>query len=214
MPRITRRYQSGLHLTRKANSTYCVSLHCHNRVEGSKYTWGAEPLSSIVLLPACFRGRSSEQFSGIPSRYGRFFGTLGFLQASLYIFQNEKQRLEIAQLKAINQEHLRRKEALHRAELEKRQRIEWRAHQEQVSYTIPLHDLFHFIPKLRELNEVKRNISTKDKELALLTERLRIKEIEQDKLENEVKRLKSAESWRSISPTDSMDDLTSVMLVF
>lgn len=63
----------------------------------------------------------------------------------MYILQNEQHRHEIAQLKAINQEHLeslRRKEAKHRAELEKRQRIEWRAHQEQVSKIIkPLQDL-------------------------------------------------------------------------
>lgn len=56
----------------------------------------------------------------------------------------------------------------------------------------------------------------KEKELAKLTERLSRTEADRDKLQDEVKKLKQAESWTrrstsppSLSPSSSMSDLVS-----
>lgn len=53
----------------------------------------------------------------------------------------------------------------------------------------------------------------KDKELAQLTERLHSKEEVCSKLEDEMKRLKNAESWRSISPSSSATDISSTVCI-
>lgn len=62
--------------------------------------------------------------------------------------------------------------------------------------------------QLEELNSAKKTILVKDKELAQLTERLLLKEEECYKLETEVRRLRNAESWKSISPSSSTSDLS------
>ena len=63
---------------------------------------------------------------------------------------------------------------------------------------------------------MNRTMTSKDKELAKLTERLSRTEADRDKLQDEVKRLKQAESWTrrsttppSLSPSSSMNDLVS-----
>jgi predicted RNase H-like nuclease (RuvC/YqgF family) len=63
--------------------------------------------------------------------------------------------------------------------------------------------------QLEELTTMKRTLIAKDKELAQLTERLMFKQAQYDKLESELKRLRSSESWKSISPTSSASDLSS-----
>lgn len=62
--------------------------------------------------------------------------------------------------------------------------------------------------QLDELASLNKALSAKDKELARLTERLLVKQDECDKLENEVKRLRNAESWKTTSPNSSTSDLS------
>lgn len=62
--------------------------------------------------------------------------------------------------------------------------------------------------QLEELDNVKRTVVFKDRELAQLTERLLLQQDERDKLESEVKRLRSAESWKAVSPSSSTTDLS------
>lgn len=65
-----------------------------------------------------------------------------------------------------------------------------------------------YFSQLEELNDVKKALTAKDRELAQLTERLLLKQGDCDKLETEVRRLKSAESWKAISPSSSTSDLS------
>ena len=71
--------------------------------------------------------------------------------------------------------------------------------------------------KMEEFEAINRKMTSKDKELAKLTERLSRTEAERDRLQDEVKRLKQAESWTrrsatppSLSPSSSMNDLVRV----
>ena len=68
--------------------------------------------------------------------------------------------------------------------------------------------------QMEELDAANRKLQNKDKELAKLTERLMRTEADKDKLQDEVKQLKQAESWTrrsstppSLSPSSSMNDL-------
>lgn len=118
----------------------------------------------------------------------------------------------MVQLKARNEQHLqslRRKDAQHRADLERRQRLEWRAHQQKVKISGYKVVLIDCCVQLEELGIANRIITSKNKELSQLTECLLLKQNECDKLEEEVKRLRSVETWRSISPGSSTGDLTS-----
>ena len=51
-------------------------------------------------------------------------------------------------------------------------------------------------------------ILSKDKELAQLNKHLLLKQDECEKLQNEVKKLRSAESWKLVSPNSSSSDLS------
>lgn len=69
---------------------------------------------------------------------------------------------------------------------------------------------------MEELDAANRKMQSKDKELAKLTERLSRTEADREKLQDEVKRLKQAESWTrrstsppSLSPSSSINDLVS-----
>ena len=62
--------------------------------------------------------------------------------------------------------------------------------------------------QLKELTSCKNALKAKDKELAQLAERLLLKEEECDKLESELRRVRSAESWRTSSPNSSTTDLS------
>ena len=70
---------------------------------------------------------------------------------------------------------------------------------------------------MEELEATNRKMTGKDKEVAKLTERLSRMEADRDRLQDEVKRLKQAESWTrrsvtppSLSPSSSMNDLVRV----
>lgn len=67
--------------------------------------------------------------------------------------------------------------------------------------------------QLEELNNTKKIVLLRERELAQLTERLFSKQTECEKLEGEIKRLKSMESWKSISPSSSTDDLIPVKVL-
>lgn len=74
--------------------------------------------------------------------------------------------------------------------------------------------------QMEELDAVNRKVQGKDKDLAKLTERLSRTEADRDKLQDEVKQLKQAESWTrrsttppSLSPSSSMNDLVSPLII-
>lgn len=69
--------------------------------------------------------------------------------------------------------------------------------------------LLLFLQQLDELRDVNKTVLLQKKEIAQLNERYLSKQKECEKLEAEVKRLKSIESWSSVSPSSSTDDLTS-----
>ena len=77
-----------------------------------------------------------------------------------------------------------------------------------------------YFNQMEELDAINRKVQSKDKELAKLTERLSRTEADRDKLQDEVKRLKQADSWTrrsttppSLSPSSSMNDLVRPLLV-
>ena len=70
---------------------------------------------------------------------------------------------------------------------------------------------------MEELEAMKRALHKKDKELASMTAVQSRIEADKDKLQDEIKRLKQAESWTrrsttppSLSPSSSMNDLVSI----
>lgn len=73
-----------------------------------------------------------------------------------------------------------------------------------------------YLLQMEELEAMNRKISNKEREMAKLTEQLSRIEADRDKLQDEIKRLKQAESWTrrsgtppSLSPSSSMNDLVS-----
>ena len=69
---------------------------------------------------------------------------------------------------------------------------------------------------MEELDALKRTLNKKDKELAKMASVQAKAEADKDKLQDEIKRLKQAESWTrrsttppSLSPSSSMNDLVS-----
>ena len=81
-------------------------------------------------------------------------------------------------------------------------------------------DVVMMLFQMEELDAMNRKMQGKDKELAKLTERFSRTEADKDKLQDEVKRLKQAESWTrrsttppSLSPSSSMNDLVSSLII-
>ena len=71
--------------------------------------------------------------------------------------------------------------------------------------------------QLEELEAHKRTIAAKEKEIVQISERLSRTQASQEKLEEELKRMKLADSWSrrsrsaspALSPSNSTDDLVS-----
>ena len=107
----------------------------------------------------------------------------------------------------------------HRNELEILNRQHRLALKKQVCcvYNSNMHESVFLSLQMEELEATNRKMAGKDKELAKLTERLSRMEADRDRLQDEVKRLKQAESWTrrsatppSLSPSSSMNDLVRV----
>ena len=111
---------------------------------------------------------------------------------------------------------LREKDKKHKNELETLHRHHRLALKKQVCcvYDLNVHEGVLLSLQMEELEATNRKMTSKDKELAKLTERLSRMEADRDRLQDEVKRLKQTESWTrrsatppSLSPSSSMNDL-------
>lgn len=114
---------------------------------------------------------------------------------------------------------LRNIDKKHRNELEVLNRQHRLALKKQVCCVCDsnMHESVFLSLQMEELEATNRKMTAKDKELAKLTERLSRTEADKHRLQDEVKRLKQAESWTrrsstppSLSPSSSMSDLVRV----
>ena len=107
-----------------------------------------------------------------------------------------------------------------RNEIEKLNKQHRLALKKQVGgYRVRVGKLSYLIFQMEELDAANRKMQSKDKELAKLTERLSRTEADREKLQDEVKQLKRAESWTrrstsppSLSPSSSINDLVSPLI--